>query len=246
MVKNSAKKRAARAHQQANPDMRYTTALADIERPARATDWSHGKTPWLRTIGREPITCYLCGEPKMIRSFGDEKTDTGRVQLYCDNPQCEAREVELIVLRDGASATLRRADVQVLDTIAPAAHHRVPVPGARGDWIPGKVPWVRTTSEPVTCAFCGKDTALLSRADAAADRGRVQLYCDNPQCDVREVELIVMRDGTNTTLDRPDVARLNEIDSPPVAKPSDGMPIIKPFAEWVDILENDDRVARRR
>lgn len=245
MVKNSAKKRAVRGYKQENPGMRYTTALVEVGRPEPAADWAHGKAPWIR-IGREPITCYLCGKTTMIRSSGDEKTDSGRVQVYCDNVRCEAREVELIVLRDGTSATLHRADVRVLDTVAPEAHHSAREPSEWEDWIPGATPWVRMAAEPVTCVFCGKDTALRSRADVAADCGRVQVYCDNPQCDVREVELIVMRDGTNKTMNRPDVAQLKDLDSPPAARASAGVPIIRPFAEWAEILENDDRVARRR
>lgn len=245
MVKNSAKKRAVRGYKQEHLGMRYTTALAELGRSEDAAGWAHGTAPWIRS-GRDPITCYLCGETTMIRSSGDEEADSGRVQVYCRNLRCDAREVELIVLRDGTSATLRRADAQVLNTVAPRAHHRAQEPSAEGSWIAGSTPWVRIAAGRATCVFCGSRTAALSRADVAADCGRVQVYCDNPQCDVREVELIVMRDGTNKTMNRSDVAQLNNLDDPPAAKVSAGVPVIRPFAEWAEIYENDDKVTRRR
>lgn len=207
MTKNSARKRAAREHQKAHPGKRYTTALNEVSGPARAADWAHGRRPWIRTIDQTPIICYLCGKTTMIRSFGD-RGDAGRVQLYCDNPGCDAREIELIVLRDGAAATLQRADVQVLNDVPPASHHPFRDLEEWDDWIPGATPWVRDGG-PSMCVFCGKQTCIRSRTDVRADSGRVQLYCENPECDVREVELIVTRDGTATTSNRPDVAKLN-------------------------------------
>lgn len=226
MTKNSAMKRAARAYQQAHPGTPFPVALRAVDtrsagdRPAPAADWSHGSTPWIRRrvgspAGSEAITCYLCGSSTMMRSWGDLADDHGRVQLYCDNPDCAAREVDLIVLRDGHPDTLRRADVQALDAITPTAHHPIQTLTVPDSWVAGAVPWVRTTEVSVTCVFCGKRTCMRSRADVVDDRGRVQLYCDNPQCDVREVELIVMRDGTPRTLVRPDVSKLREIDEGP-------------------------------
>lgn len=237
MTKNAAKKRAIRAYQQAHPGMNYHEADRAVQalratgvrsagdRPAPAADWIHGSAPWIRRrvgspTGPEAITCYLCGQSTMIRSLGDVENDHGRVQLYCDNPHCAAREVELIVLRDGNSATLRRADVEALEAIAAAAHHPIQALGEPGSWIVGAMPWVRITEAPVTCVFCGKQTWKRSRADVVDDRGRVQLYCDNPQCDAREIELIVMRDGTPRTLVRPDVAKLKETDRGSELRPS--------------------------
>ncbi|MGV9748371.1 hypothetical protein ACWDTG_26250 [Rhodococcus zopfii] len=230
MTKNSAKKRAARAYKKAHgttyPEARRAVgARSTGDLPAPAADWTHWSSPWIRRIagsstGPEAITCYLCGNSTMIRAFGDVKDDHGRVELYCDNPDCAAREVELIVMRDGHSATFRRADVEALESIAAAAHHQIQTVDAPDSWVAGAVPWVRTADAPATCVFCGEQTCVRSRADVVDDRGRVQLYCDNPRCDVREVELIVMRDGTPRTAGRPDVLRLREIDEGPESRPS--------------------------
>jgi len=244
MTKNSAKKRAAREYKQAHPGMTLPEAHREIARPRPAVDWSHGKTPWVRTVDA-PIICYLCGEQTMIRSFRDDERDSGRVQLYCENEGCDSREVELIVLRDGSSETLTRADVQVLNSVAPAAHRPARALGTGDDWIPGSAPWVRRTNGPVKCVFCGEQTCIRSRTDAVGDTGRVQLYCENAECGIREVELIVMRDGTPETQGRPDVEKLNAIDIPPALRVS-GAPVVRPYGEARAIYKADDPLKRRR
>lgn len=245
MTKNSAKKRAARGYQQANPGTTYPAALRAVEQTAPAADWTHGSTPWIRTIGRSPITCYFCGRTKAIRSSGDDKKDQGRIQWYCDNGNCDAREVEVIVLRDGHPATLNRADVTVLSAIAPAAHHPSTPLGEWDHWIPGATPWARTVEGPLPCMFCGQQAAIRSRGDDPSDCGRIQLYCDNQGCDVREAEVIVMRDGTIETMERPDVATLKEIDRPPVLRRHPGQIQSYTLTELGNAFANDDRVARR-
>lgn len=225
MTKNSAMKRAARAYQQAHPGTPFPVALRAVDtrsaggRPAPAADWSHGSTPWVRGVdgspaGSEAIICYLCGSSTMMRSWGDLADDHGRIQLYCDNPDCAAREVEMIVLEDGNPATGRRADVRAL--MAVRAEVRSTIAQNEPDsWVTGTPPWARVIGEPVMCLFCGKRTCTPSPSDAVHDCGRIRWCCTNAQCDVQEVELIVMRDGTPRTVDRPDVSKLRDIDAGP-------------------------------
>ncbi|QJW36465.1 hypothetical protein [Cellulosimicrobium protaetiae] len=53
--------------------------------------------------------------------------DDGRLQVYCDSEMCDAREVEIIVTRDGHQAR-DRADVRALVAIDD---------GPEGDLAPG-------------------------------------------------------------------------------------------------------------
>ncbi len=86
-----------------------------------SNEWEAGATPWLRRhqpdagYGSEPnpIQCALCGERTLKRSATDHDEDTGRLELYCDNGRCDAREMVLLVKRDGAHSGLR-ADVRAL------------------------------------------------------------------------------------------------------------------------------------
>lgn len=83
--------------------------------------WEAGATPWLRRhqtnagYGTEPnpIQCLFCGGQTVKRSSTDHEEDPGRIELYCDNGSCDAREMVLLVRRDGAEAGLR-ADVRAL------------------------------------------------------------------------------------------------------------------------------------
>ncbi|MFJ8696980.1 hypothetical protein, partial [Streptomyces roseolilacinus] len=76
------------------------------------TEWEAGKTPWARE-GRKHLPCYFCGGHTAILSFGDRPDDPGRLELYCDNQMCDAREIVVLVKRDGAGAP-ERADVRAL------------------------------------------------------------------------------------------------------------------------------------
>ncbi|MEV0982321.1 hypothetical protein [Streptomyces sp. NPDC049915] len=86
--------------------------------------WETGSTPWLRshqpqtTHGVEPnsVQCMFCGGQSVKRSESDNDQDPGRIELYCDNSVCDAREMVLLVVRDGADAG-SRADVRALDLI---------------------------------------------------------------------------------------------------------------------------------
>lgn len=87
-------------------------------------EWKAGGKPWLRrrqpetTYGHEPkaVQCMFCGEQTVKRSASDRPQDPGRLELYCDNGRCEAREMTLLVKRDGAGAN-QRADVKALNLI---------------------------------------------------------------------------------------------------------------------------------
>lgn len=93
-----------------------------------------------------------------------------------------------------------------------------------GQWTAGEQPWVRRTAPAgftasvhngggVTCYFCGKDTAKVAAGDVGADSGRVRLYCDNGNCDAREVTILVERDGAGASR-RADVRALRAVDNP--------------------------------
>lgn len=88
--------------------------------------WGPEDAPWARRAGgSQPgngqegpgyLICYFCGQKTVKRSYGDDAADTGRLELYCKNEYCEAREVAVIVLRDTIQAHLR-ADVRVLHAL---------------------------------------------------------------------------------------------------------------------------------
>ncbi|MFE9812388.1 hypothetical protein [Streptomyces sp. NPDC005548] len=87
-------------------------------------EWEAGTTPWLRqhqtSAGwgpeTDPVQCMFCGAKTLKRSATDREQDTGRMELYCDNQFCDAREMVLLVRRDGADAIFR-ADVKALNLI---------------------------------------------------------------------------------------------------------------------------------
>jgi hypothetical protein len=85
-------------------------------------EWEAGTTPWIRQ--RQPerswnhvkdntVQCYFCGQMTAKRSTTDHDQDTGRVELYCQSDLCDAREMVVLVRRDGAGATWR-ADSRAL------------------------------------------------------------------------------------------------------------------------------------
>lgn len=86
-----------------------------------SNEWEAGATPWLRRhqtnagYGSEPnpIRCLFCGGQTVKRSATDHDEDPGRIELYCDNGRCDAREMVLLVKRDGAHSGMR-ADVRAL------------------------------------------------------------------------------------------------------------------------------------
>lgn len=90
-------------------------------------------------------------------------------------------------------------------------------------WKAGSEPYVRTASagRPFTCYFCGSQSADVSRDnDVASDTGRVGIRCSNPECDVREVAVIVLHDKAGAG-GRADVLALEAIDRDPSGGTSD-------------------------
>ncbi|MFD0207441.1 MULTISPECIES: hypothetical protein [Saccharothrix] len=80
--------------------------------------WDSGTRPWIRGLADEtPVLCYFCGEQTAIVSMEDRLDDTGRVELYCRNTDCDARDITVLVMRDGTRETAQRADVRVLRMI---------------------------------------------------------------------------------------------------------------------------------
>lgn len=87
-------------------------------------NWNAGDQPWLRRHQPEagygsapdPVQCMFCGGKTLKRSATDHPKDPGRLELYCDNELCDAREMVLLVVRDGARAHLR-SDVRALRLI---------------------------------------------------------------------------------------------------------------------------------
>lgn len=87
-------------------------------------EWEAGAAPWLRRYQPEagwgpqsnPVQCMFCGANTVKRSATDRDQDPGRLEMYCDNQFCDAREMVLLVRRDGAEATFR-ADVRALNLI---------------------------------------------------------------------------------------------------------------------------------
>lgn len=98
--------------------------------------WGPDEVPWARRAGsaqpdqgREGpgyLYCYFCGERSVKRSYGDKDDDTGRLELYCTNDNCEAREMTIIVLKDAIQAH-RRADVRILEALDADIHELVPL-----------------------------------------------------------------------------------------------------------------------
>lgn len=60
------------------------------------------------------------------------------------------------------------------------------------------------------CPFCGADTAILSTNDVRADGTRIELYCENSYCAVREMTVLAMNVGEFNG--RADVFALQTID----------------------------------
>jgi hypothetical protein len=84
--------------------------------------WGAGDQPWLRrhqpeatynpVPASELLQCLFCGARTLKRSASDRPEDSNRLELYCDNSRCDAREMVLLVLRDKQPGL--RADVKAL------------------------------------------------------------------------------------------------------------------------------------
>lgn len=81
--------------------------------------WDAGSTPYLRADRGQLMrfSCPFCGDTDAILSFGDDRHDPARIELYCENQDCDAREIVILVRRDGTNETAERADVRALRAI---------------------------------------------------------------------------------------------------------------------------------
>lgn len=160
-------------------------------------------TPWVqRTVGE--TGCYFCGQQSAVLSYEDLAADHRRVQIYCDNSDCDAREVDVIVLDDGTEATRNRTDVRIVGHFAPDGDRPEWVGlGPGSDWAAGTTPFLRRTGRPATCLFCGESTCVLADDDVSEDTGRLRICCTNPGCTVQRGEAVLMRDGLAWASRRP-------------------------------------------
>lgn len=209
----SSHKEAARLFMREHPGTTFPAAKRAVARGAAVIPQSSAPhpIPWLRRMVREnSASCYFCGDDTLIRSGGDLPVDHRRVEVYCDNDQCDAREIEVIVVDDGTEDTAARTDVRILTEYGPMVDR----PASSlieefGDWIPGAAPAARAKTS--VCLFCGESTCEPAPADAAGDTGRIRLRCNNSHCDVIDVEVLVVRDGTPWTQGRDDIHGLDKI-----------------------------------
>lgn len=68
------------------------------------------------------------------------------------------------------------------------------------------------------CPFCGGEDVKLSYDDVEADRQRIELYCNNPRCEVREYTVLAMFAGVEASGNRSDVRALRLIDERPIER----------------------------
>lgn len=206
--------KAARMFMREHPGTTFPAAKRAVARSTvRASDSPAPQAiPWLRRrVAREnPASCYFCGATTLVRSSGDLLVDHRRVQVYCDNDQCDARATEVVVVDDGTKDTRARTDVRVLAEYGPVLDRPASsLVEEVGDWIPGATPVARTGT--TVCLFCGEASCRPAPADAAGDTGRIRLRCNNTDCDVIDVEALVLNDGTPWTQGRDDVEGLEKI-----------------------------------
>jgi hypothetical protein len=72
-------------------------------------------------------------------------------------------------------------------------------------------PYGRGHPEEMPCPWCGGRVTLLSFGDDATDDVRVEFYCNNPRCEVREWIALPMR--MHGRIDRADVQALEAVDA---------------------------------
>jgi len=249
MTKKSELKRDARAYQAQHPEMRLADAIRAVSQSSDRHRWAPGDTPWLRTHTRGLADCYFCGDDTVILSFTDMPADNGRVTTYCDNTDCDAREVEVLVVDDGTDGTRRRTDVRIMRHFPPSPHKSLWGPGPGGDWSVGTTPALRTNNSPLSCLFCGEPTATVSRNDVGADTGRLRVHWTNARCAVREAEVLVTRDGTMGPESRQDVKAIRALfvsraDQLAAQLPK-GEPPIFPVRDWATPADGKDPLMMR-
>lgn len=116
---------------------------------------------------------------------------------------------------------------------------------AKYEYEVGSAPWVRKNFGEIRCPFCGAQNVLLSYGDVKEDDRRVELYCDNTWCEVRQFTILAMR--TNNPFDRADVYALHEIDAGMEhERLPDGVNIMDPVVARKLEVHSDGILGRRR
>ncbi|WP_180276510.1 hypothetical protein [Mycobacterium kansasii] len=208
MTKNSALKKDARAYQREHPGVRLADAMAAVRRFTDTDTAAERAVPWIQRANAR-TTCYFCGRDSVIVSFGDLSEDHGRVEIYCENSDCDAREVEIVVIDDGTGATRNRSDGRILAHFTPDGNRPEWVGVGNGiDWAAGTVPFLRRSNSQVTCLFCGQLSCTLATDDVAADTGRLRIRCTHTGCSVQRAEAVLTRDGLLWASRRPVVKAL--------------------------------------
>ncbi|MBS1878621.1 MAG: hypothetical protein JST31_03815 [Actinobacteria bacterium] len=62
------------------------------------------------------------------------------------------------------------------------------------------------------CPYCGGQSLLISYGDIPEDKYRIELYCENSSCVVREMTIIALCTDTAVSQDRADVRALHVVD----------------------------------
>jgi hypothetical protein len=127
--------------------------------------------------------------------------------------------IDVIVIDDGTPATRNRTDVRIMKHFKPITKRPKWSIGQDRHWAAGTPPHARRTASPTLCLFCGEQTSRLSASDLASDHGRIRLRCTNPRCAVIDAEVIVLRDATVETSQRPDVTALSGLEPVNFGKP---------------------------
>jgi hypothetical protein len=104
-----------------------------------------------------------------------------------------------------------------------------------------QTPFARLWPDSIVCPYCGDSSTLLSLSDIREDDGRVDLYCSNPQCDIRMFTIIAMTKGEPNQ--RNDVKALEMVDSGVGSKyPS---PLLKAYNPEASTAHKNDIFSRR-
>lgn len=75
-----------------------------------------GDPPWSRTTGAKSMPCPFCGSRELLLGYGDHPDDDRRIELYCNNDHCAAREITVLArMRSAADRT--RADLIALRAV---------------------------------------------------------------------------------------------------------------------------------
>jgi len=249
MTKNSALKKDARAYQRTHPNVRLADAMRAVGRSTGAAPVAKQAVPWIERADTA-AGCYFCGQESVKLSYGDLREDHGRVEIYCENGDCDAREVEVIIVDDGTEATRSRSDVRILAHFAPDGHLPEWVGVGPGcEWAAGTAPFLRRSNTPAVCLFCGDRSSVLAPNDVSADSCRMRIRCINPGCSVERAEAVLTRDGLVWASQRPVAKALASLfptraDQKKAQLPHGELPIF-PVSDFVEPADGTDPLQMR-